>query len=210
MSVRERLVRGKVTSDHLCQFFDTDEARVEAVAAFAAEGLRSGDSVVLVTRIAHSTAVEQQLEAAEISVKNEVARGRLIIKDAVETLARVCPRGTPTAEGFDQSVGKVLRRLSERGRVRAYGDMVDILAQRGDLDETLALEMMWNRLGEDISMSLLCGYSAAHFVSTSTHRSLRDICGAHTHVRRSPQDALANWLLTTSHNPAVAASRLSH
>ena len=210
MSVRERVVRGKVNSDHLCQFFDTDESRGEAVAAYVADGLRAGEPVVLVTRPAHSVSITHQLEAAGIGVEREVEQGRLLVKDAFEMLARISPRGTPSAAAFDQAIGAVVRRLAESGRVRAYGEMVDILAQRGELDETLAVEEMWNRLGEDISLSLMCGYSAAHFVSTSTHRALRDICAAHTDVRRNQHDALANWLLTTSHNPIASTSRLSH
>jgi len=36
-----------------------------------------------------------------------------------------------------------------------------------------------------LSFVLLCGYSAAHFVSTGTHRALLEICAAHSHRHSS-------------------------
>jgi hypothetical protein len=56
---------------------------------------------------------------------------------------------------------------------------------------------------------LLCGYAAAHFVASATHRALREICGAHTGVHRHAQDPLATWLLNSAHN-APGASSLTH
>jgi hypothetical protein len=91
------------------------------------------------------------------------------------------------------------------GRVRAYGEMVDMLAQRGELTEAIALEGLWNNLGERVPFFLLCGYSAAHFVSSSTHRALRDICSSHSGVHRHAQDPLASWLLNSAHNASGAA-----
>ena len=107
-------------------------------------------------------------------------------------------------------MGTAVATLAAAGaRVRAYGEMVDMLAQRGDLTEAIKLEHLWNRLGERTPFFLLCGYSAAHFVTTSTHRALREICSAHSGVHRHAQDPLANWLLTSAHN-APGASSLTH
>ena len=50
-------------------------------------------------------------------------------------------------------------------------EMVDTLAQRSDLIDATKLEALWNHLGERTPSNLMCGYSAAHFVSTSTHRA---------------------------------------
>ena len=37
---------------------------------------------------------------------------------------------------------------------------------------------------------------------------LRDLCLAHTDVRRNPLDTLGDWILTTAHHPG--GSSLSH
>jgi hypothetical protein len=88
--------------------------------------------------------------------------------------------------------------------------MVDMLAQRGELKEAVKLEGLWNDLSEHVPVFLMCGYSAAHFVSTSTHRALLEICKAHSGVHRDTQDPLGEWLLTAAHNGASSSSTLRH
>jgi hypothetical protein len=210
MSVRERVVRGRVASDHTCQFFDSEESRAEAVASFLAEGFRAGDHIIVIARPIHWVSISERLEACGIPVERALLQGKLTVKDAMDTLRRLSRGGVPNQGAFDEIVAAPLRGLAELGRVRAYGEMVDILAQRGELDEVMRLEEMWNRLGESTSFSLMCGYAAAHFVSTATHRSMRDICTTHTDVKRCNQDPLANWLLTTAHNSVAASSTTSH
>jgi len=71
-----------------------------------------------------------------------------------------------------------------------------VLDQRGDFTDARLLEELWNRLLERASISLLCGYAAAHFVAPASHDALRDICTAHSSIRVDPQDPLAAWLLS--------------
>jgi hypothetical protein len=76
--------------------------------------------------------------------------------------------------------------------------MVDVLAQRDEVDAAVALEGMWNDLAERTSFRLMCGYSSAHFVSRGAEVRLRDVCRAHTHVRSDESDPLGGWLLQRS------------
>ena len=208
MGVRQRVAPARAEWVHACQFFDSEESRVQTVATFIAQGLRAGEHVIVIARPLHWSAIAQILESQRIPVEGEIARGRLILKDAMDTLRRLSPSGSPSEAAFRDTLGVAVRGLAELGPVRAYGEMVDILAQRGELDETVQLEAMWNRLGEEVGFSLLCGYAAAHFVSPAAHPSLREVCASHTAVRRNEQDALGNWLLTAAHHPV--ASSLSH
>jgi hypothetical protein len=211
MTVRECVVRGGVSSEHIVQFFDSDESRAECVAEFIAEGFHAGEPTVVVARPQNWTNVFEQLQARAIPVKDAVADGLIVVKDAGDTLRRLCRNGTPDAAAFENVVGKAIGGMARRahGRVRAYGEMVDMLAQRGELTEAVTLEGLWNSLGERVPFFLLCGYSAAHFVGTSTHRALRDICAAHSGVHRTAQDPLASWLLNSAHN-APGAAGITH
>jgi hypothetical protein len=210
MTVRERVVRGPIASDHIVQFFDSDESRAECVAEFLASGLRLGEPAIVVARPANWASAVEQLEARGVRVAKAIADGTIVVKDADDTLRRFCLNGSPDPGGFETAVGKAVSGLARRGaRVRAYGEMVDVLAQRGDLAEAIQLETLWNRLGERTPLFLLCGYSAAHFVATATHRALRDICSAHTSVHRHEQDPLAIWLLNSAHN-APGAAPITH
>lgn len=209
MTVRECIVRGSVASEHIVQFFDSDESRAECVAEFLAEGIANGEPVIIVAKAKNWAATLAQLNGKSVPVQRAIDDGLVVVKDADETLRRICRNGVPDASAFETVVGKAVGALALRGgRVRAYGEMVDMLAEHGELTAAMKLETLWNRLGERTPFLLLCGYAAAHFVETSTHRALRDICSAHSTVHRHSQDPLASWLLTTAHNSA--ASSLIH
>src|SRR5829696_8670517 len=129
MSVRERVSQADVGSDHIVQFFDSDESRAECVADFLAQGYRAGEPAIVVARPHNWTSVYELLEARGIPMQQAMADGMIVVKDASDTV-----------------VGKAIATLARRGtRVRAYGEMVDMLAQRGELTEAIALEALWNR-----------------------------------------------------------------
>jgi hypothetical protein len=196
-----------VASEHIVQFFDSHESRAECVATFLAEGITRGEPVIIVAKQKNWAATLAELDARHVPVERAIDEGMVVVKDADETLRRICRNSVPDATAFESVVGKAVGGLALRGRrVRAYGEMVDMLAQDGELGDAIKLESLWNRLGERTPFLLLCGYSAAHFVATSTHRALRDICSAHSSVHQHPQDPLATWLLNTAHNTASAAS----
>ena len=190
-----------MASEHIVQFFDSDESRVECVGDFL------GEPVIVVARPANWSGARERLEAQGIPVQWAIDEGMIVVRDAADTLRQLSRNGSPDANAFEIVVGRAVAALARRGRrIRAYGEMVDILAMRGELADAIKLESLWNDLGERTPFFLLCGYSAAHFVATATHRALREICAAHTGVHRHVQDPLATWLLNTAHNAPGAAS----
>ena len=210
MTVRNRTIRGAVSSEHIVQFFDTDESRAQNVAAFLAQGYALGEPLIVVARPSNWRAILENLEILGVPVQDAMADGALIVKDAADTLRRLSRGGMPDVTLFESSVGRAVTALGRTGRVRAYGEMVDMLAQRGELKEAVKLEGFWNDLSERTPLFLMCGYAAAHFVSTSTHRALLEICKAHSGVHRDAQDPLGEWLLTAAHNNAASSSTLRH
>jgi hypothetical protein len=65
--------------------------------------------------------------------------------------------------------------------VRAYGEMVDILWQRGDKAAALRLEEFWNEIARLQTFSLLCAY-AIDPLHGDTYAGLESICRCHTHL----------------------------
>jgi len=192
-------------TDHVCQLFDSHESLADTVSLFLADGLLRGEYVIAVCRPALWTSIAANLEACGIRVEQRISEGQLAVSDAATTLAALCPRGRLNGFAFNERVGALVQSASGR-RIRAWGEMVDILVERGDFDEALELEELWNRVGEMVPLTLMCSYMAAHFVAGPTHRGLRELCMAHTDVRRDPQDALANWVLTTAHHAGGSSS----
>lgn len=200
MTHRERVIRGDVASEHLVQLFDEPESRVEGVASFLYRGWRGGAPLLVVARAVNWALISARLESLGCPVAATIAEGRLVVLDAATTLARFLRDGKPDAALFERHVGAVLSRLSELGRVNAYGEMVDILAEQGRVDVAYELEMLWNRLAATESFTLLCGYSSAHFGDPRDAEALHRICRAHSRAESHPGDLLATWLLHGRHS----------
>ena len=193
-------MRGAPASEHIVQFFDSDESRAESVAAFLAEGYRAGEPLIIVARAMNWALTMEALEADGVPVQRAIADRMLIVKDAAETLRRLSRNGSPDAMAFETELVPAVMQLARRGRVRAYGEMVDLLAQRMEFTDAIRLEEYWNVLAARVPLFLMCGYSAAHFVSSGTHGALRDICRTHQRVHSGTQDPLAMWVLNSAHD----------
>jgi len=204
MTTRQRVARESVSRDHVAQFFDSDESRAEGVARFLAEGVRLHEPLLVVAHPSHSAAVVGCLESAGVPTDMLIADGRLLVEDGGELLLRISHHGMPEAGRFQDNIGRLVAGLSALGHPRVYGEIVDLLAQRGDLADAIRLEGLWNALAARVPMSLMCGYAAAHFVPESTHRHLRNICETHASVHSDAQDSLAAWLLKTAHEGSPA------
>ncbi len=140
---------GRPVHDHEVGFFDDDEALVEHVARFVDDSLRAGSTVVLVVTAAHRAALELGLGG----------RGHVRCLDAADLLATFMGDDGPDAERFDAQVGGLLADAAADGRpVRAFGEMVGLLWDAGDVAGAVALESLWNDLAQRLSFSLLCAY----------------------------------------------------
>jgi len=195
MGVREHVSRSQVGQSHFVQFFDSDDSRHEAVGGFLSEGYRRGASLIVLARLLHTEPILKHLEKTVGYIHRDLASGRILILDAAETLRRISRAGSVDVGLFDDVVGTAITRMARQRPLYAYGEMVDVLAQRGDFDDAILLERLWNGLLARVDLSLMCGYAAAHFVSDGTQDALRHVCAAHSTVRVEAQDPLAAWLL---------------
>jgi hypothetical protein len=208
MSVAEPIAPGPLAGEHFVQFFDAEDSRAQSVAAYLARGYFARQPLLVVAQGRHWIEISQQLQARGVPVQPAVAAGRLVVRDAAETLRRITRNGSPDAAAFEAVVGGALAALHRDQPVCVYGEMVDMLAQVGDLSDAIKLERLWNGLATRVPFSLMCGYSAAHFVQASTHRALLEICASHCGVHRHSADALASWLLDSVQPAAVGPGPL--
>lgn len=185
--------------DHIVQLFDSPESVADAVAVFVAEGLAEGASVVLVMTADHWSLTAGRLKRVHVQTPEAIANGRLIVRDSEVVLGGFMRAGSPDSVLFRETVGALVHQAYERSPcVRIYGDMVDQLAGQGDFNAARDLEQLWNALRDVYPFTLLCGYSAVHFGNPRSARSLRQICGCHSHIRSNPRDMLGTFLLSDS------------
>lgn len=198
----ELVVKGGVISHHIVQLFDTHASLIKSVAAFLEYGFDAGDTLLVVARPTYWKSIAKCLKRAGYPVDDAMSVGRLTVLDASATLASFMRRGAIAPALFEEIVGSCVGRLAGRAGhgLRIYGEMVDLLAEEGNLEAAHELEELWNELAERYSFTLLCGYAAAHFTDPLTAQALRAICDAHTRVDTKSDDTLGNWVLKKADN----------
>jgi len=169
------LVRNPGKHDHFVQLYTETEVLAGAVAEYVDTGLSRGEAAVLIATPEH--------RAAFLARLGSVDERRLRILDAEETLASFMANGMPQWKAFHQVVGGLIAELRlQYPTVRAYGEMVDVLWQRGERDAAVRLEEYWNELGRLQTFSLFCAYRMDPLDSQSYGGPLECVCKTHTHL----------------------------
>ncbi len=171
-------------NEHFVQFFESDSFLAEAVAQYIAAGLKEGHGAIVIATRPHLDAIVSNLEQLyKIDIEMVRSRSQLKLLDAAETLATFMSDGQPDAEKFENSLGQLVGELSAKfSRVCAFGEMVGLLWDEGNVTATIRLENLWNDLAKHHSFGLFCGYSLKSFSEHSHGVAFQDICHTHTKV----------------------------
>jgi phosphatidylglycerophosphatase A len=183
------------TSEHHVQLFDSSKSLAETVSAFLMAGFKRGEPLLIVATPEHRELLTRKLNDAGLNVREAIVANRLAVLDAVTTLDKFMRQDVPSAIAFDEVVGSLVAQLSNGNRVCIYGEMVDVLAARGNYKGAQQLEELWNVLGRRESYTLFCGYASGHFGDPKTAKALGEICASHSHLHRKAGDLLAEYLL---------------
>jgi hypothetical protein len=168
---------------HGVHFYEDDRALSRTVGAYLADGLDAGAAAVVIAAGAHIEAIEEALALRGIDVEEARDTGALVILDAAATLAALTPGGGTDREIFQEIVGGVLRQAADGDRpVRAYGEMVDLLWQAGEIATAIELEKLWNELIEELRFSLLCAYHSEAAQAPEHRHALGEVCRLHSSV----------------------------
>jgi len=169
--------------DHLVQFYSSSQSLAETAGHFIAEGLRNGESVIVVATSGHRAHFDAALAAAGVDLSSARGAGRLIEPDADRTLALFMSEGQPLWARFQATVGKILDEAAARpGGVRVYGEMVDVLWQAGNLSAATRLEIYWNQILSARRIPLFCAYRADLLHDAVDHSQLEHILRTHSHL----------------------------
>jgi anti-sigma regulatory factor (Ser/Thr protein kinase) len=169
--------------DHVAKFYDDADELVAAVSPRLSAALHDGAAVIAIVGAEHAGALRDALAREGVDVDAALAEGRLAWLDAAETLAAMTADGAVAPERFATVVGGVVRRAATGGRpVVAFGEMVALLWDAGDVLGAVALEQLWEGLRTEIDFELICGYRASGIADPGHAGALRQVCEAHTVV----------------------------
>jgi hypothetical protein len=172
---------------HEVQFYDRDEDLAEAVGRYLVDPLSSGAVAIVIATDAHHRAFDAELAAAGLDPAHLRRSGAITALDASTTLAEFMPEGRVDRALFQRVIGSTVRAAVQTGRlVVAYGEMVALLWDRGDVPAAIELEKLWNELRDLAPFTLLCGYSSASVSGRKHTEALEQVCHLHTAVHHPP------------------------
>ena len=184
---------------HLVQFYDDEAVLFAAVVRFLGAGLEAGDRLVVVATPEHRESLVRLLQDRDVD--RAIADGQMLLLDAREMLARFMVGGRPDPARFSSALEDALG-LAKGGRqgarVRAYGEMVDLLWRDGERSAAIDLEELWNEAGRAHAFSLLCSYVMGNFYKGDDGARLLDVCRTHSHVLPTEGDAGLDAISTPS------------
>jgi anti-sigma regulatory factor (Ser/Thr protein kinase) len=143
------------------------------------------------------------LHAAGVDLAEVRATGRFLSIDAATALASFSNEDGIDPDAFHRVIGGAVRTAVETGRpVRAYGEMVALLWNEGNVTAAIELETLWNDLGRELPFSLFCSYHRDPVSGLEHSDALAQICHLHSSVVETPPD-----LLTRGFDACVTAPR---
>lgn len=169
---------GPNMTNHIVQFFETDDFLMLEIASYVHAGSLNGEVSILIATAAHIKKLAPLIKQEEC-----------IAIDAHEALSHFMVGGNPDKVRFGKFASSTIEVAAARrsNRVRVFGAMVGILATDGQHAAALELEALWNQEIAKHRFPLYCAYPMNAFLKPGDEAVLANICNAHSHV--SPPEA---------------------
>ena len=140
---------------------------------------------MLFPTLTHWNAFRPRLEAEGVDVDAAQERGQLTVGNADEFLPRLMHGTMPDPPVFRRVFGDVVGQARAGGsyqKVRAWGEMVNILWQRGDVAASMNLEDLFDQLNKIVRIVMFCSFLMDNF-NGDVHEAMLPRLGTnHSHL----------------------------
>src|SRR5580658_9171743 len=179
------LLNSAAPRDHIVQLYQDQQFLNRAVCRFAAAAIANGEGVILVPTVAHWDAFRPRLEAEGVDVKAALSRGQLTIVDADDLLPSFMRDAMPDSPLFLGLAADVITRARGDGKypkVRWWGEMVNLLWERGDVAASMSLEDLFDDLANGQDIAIFCSFLMDNFSGDVHARMLPRLVENHSHL----------------------------
>lgn len=187
---------------HSARLYRTDAELADAVSRFIVEGLRRGEAVLVIATAANwALFVARLARHADIDLASTIVNGQLRIMDADLALSVVMSDGMPAWCRVHETASSIIEGGRKRfGGIRVYGEMVNILWQKGNRAAAEELELHWNALAYRYPVTRLCAYRVCDSDPDAYNELLGCVCRSHAEV--TPPHEQAGEIPGKAGNPA--------
>jgi MEDS: MEthanogen/methylotroph, DcmR Sensory domain len=181
----DRVVANAVPCHHIVQLYQEQNFLNRAVCRFAHAGFAKGEGVILVSTLPHWNSIGARLEAEGVDVEAARKRGQLTVVDADELLPTFMRDAMPDPPVFNGAFGDVVGQARAAGRyqkVRVWGEMVNVLWERGDVAASMNLEDLFDQLGKKRDIAIFCSFLMDNFNGDVHAHMLPRLGTNHSHL----------------------------
>ena len=181
----EQVVADAAPHDHIVQLYQDQDFLNSAVCRYIGAGLTNGDRIILFPTLTHWKQFRQRLEAEGVDLHAARERGQLTVVDANELLPRFMRDAMPDPQVFNAVIGDVFgeaRAGASYQKLRAWGELVDILWERGDVAASMNLEDLFDQLNKRIGIAMFCSYLTDNFNGDVHAHMLPRLGTNHSHL----------------------------
>ncbi|MCK9485380.1 MAG: MEDS domain-containing protein [Dehalococcoidia bacterium] len=201
---------------HSARIYEADSALIEWIRDLTLPFLSADGAAVVIATPAHRGALARLLRADGVDLDAARRDSRYVALDAEQTLSHFMRDGVLDREACRAGVREVLGRVS-RPRPVVVGEVVALLATRGERRAAMQLERYWNELllEDPDAFELACGYPASCLEvrgGAGTGRAIDEaflhrIRHAHTSTRHAAGDG---WPIDILHTILASAPAAAH
>jgi hypothetical protein len=169
------------TSRHIVHFYESDDDLASSVATFCLVGLLNGCGCVVIATRGHQATVTAKLRECGIDIEHAMRSNQMAIVDAEAALSEICSPGTPDRAAFDRIASEAVENVRlHHSHILMFGEMVGLLAARGDHQSAILFEQWCNEcLFRTTNVQMFCAYPKSCEISRDAYES---VCRAHTAV----------------------------
>ena len=180
-----RLLDDAAPQNHIVQLYQDEKFLSRAVCRFAVSAINHGEGVILVPTSGHWNALRPRLEAEGVDVKAAQSCGQLTVIDADQLLPNFMRNSMPDGPLFLGLAGETITRARGGDRftkVRWWGEMVNVLWERGDVAASMGLEDLFHKLAHDRDIAIFCSFLMDNFDGDVHARMLPRLGQNHSHL----------------------------
>jgi MEDS: MEthanogen/methylotroph, DcmR Sensory domain len=181
----DRLLTDAGPCDHVVQLYQDEDFLSRAVCRFAGGALANGEGIILVPTQAHWNAIRPRLEAEGVDVKAARERGQLTVVDADGCLPRFMRNSMPDSSIFLGLAADVIGQARAGVRyqkVRWWGEMVNVLWERGNAAASMNLEDQFDHLAKEHDIAIFCSFLMDNFNGEVHTHMLPRLGTNHSHL----------------------------
>jgi hypothetical protein len=181
-----RVLADATAPDHIVQLYQDQDFLCRAVCRFGGAALANGEGFILAATLTHWNTWRLGLEAEGVDVEAARKRGQMTVFDTDELLSRFMRDGMPDPTIFLPLAAEVVGQARAGGRypsVRWWGEMVNVLWERGDVGASMKLEDLFDQyVAKKDGVAIACGFLMDNFNSDIHARMLPRLGTNHSHL----------------------------